>query len=171
MFKILGFKDFKWSFTDSGENFFQGRQNCNNCPEEQIREKKHFVIDQKNAIAFKVLNEHFFLILAKSEKFWPSCWKCNLRILGKIWGKTFFRRFGQCYKLLRTLIQKNTFIRKVFFRVVTTAIRASDKFSEENHFFFIEILLLTSFWSLSNFFYLLAKVSSSVSKVHSSCTN
>ena len=60
LLKTSRFLGYKWSFTNSGEKyFFQGCQNCNKYPEEQIREK-HFVIDQKNAIAFKVLNEHFF---------------------------------------------------------------------------------------------------------------
>ena len=55
LFKKLGFKNFKWSFTDSGENFFQGFQNCNKCPEEQIEEKPFRI--EKKATTFKILNE------------------------------------------------------------------------------------------------------------------
>ena len=52
---------------------------------------------------------------------------------------------------------KNTFIRKVFFWVVTTAIRLSDKFPEENHFFFHRNFTFNFVLEFEQFLCILAK--------------
>ena len=127
LFKNLGFKDFKWSFTDSGENFFQGSQNCNKCPEEQIEEKPFRI--EKNATSFNILNElslSFFWrrSLAESSKLQSSSpWKylkkysfsklCTLfqtcldfEPKKEHWSRSFFQVCHNCHLLVIAIIWK-----------------------------------------------------------------
>ena len=110
VFKVLGSKEYEWKFTDSGENFFQGCQYCNKCPEEPIKEK-HFGIVQKIAIASKILNKLFFQIFG--EKFGPSCHNLQSTYPWEILSKTFFQDsdkvsnfFGLAAKYKRPLFDK-----------------------------------------------------------------
>ena len=121
LFKNLGFKDFKWNFTDSGENFFQGCQNCNKCPEEQIEEKPFRI--EKKATSFKILNSlcHFF-------------WRRSLAELSKLRSTSPWKLLKKKFFLmLCTLFQtclnfepkKKSIGREVYFRFVTFAICSS----------------------------------------------
>ena len=108
-FKNLAFKDFKWSFTESGENFFQGCQNCNNCPEEQIEEKPFRI--EKKCNFFQDSERTLFVIF--SVEFLPSCQNCNQPILAKLWGKTFFEALDIVSNLFGLWAKKRPLVEKV----------------------------------------------------------
>ena len=151
LFKKLGFKNFKWSFTDSGENFFQGFQNCNKCPEEQIEEKPFRI--EKKATTFKILNElslSFFWCRSLAElsklQFTSPCKVMRKKIFLKHWTL-----FQTC---LDFEPKKKTFSRKASSRVVTTAICASIVafFKKKSFLFLYRFLFSLRFWNLSNIF-------------------
>ena len=82
-----------------------------------------------------------------------SCRNCNLRSLGRLWGKKHVWNFAQCFKFPRNFRQKNkSFIQKIFFRVVTNAIRAcTGKFSRKSFLLPEKLCFLLEIWICSNF--------------------
>ena len=152
LLKSSRFFGYKRSFRNSGEkHFLQGCQNCNKCPEEQVREKQ-FEIDQKNAIVLRFWTNTFFNF---GEKFWPICWKCTLRIyvsLGKFEEKLFFGVWTMFQ------ISSDFESKKIpLFEKFSLGLSQPPSARPINHLrkiisSSIEILLLTSFWNLSNFF-------------------
>ena len=83
-----------------------------------------------------------------------SCQNCNLRSLGRLWGKNHVLNFAHCFKFPWNLRQKNkSFIQKNFFRVVTNAIRASTgKFCGKSILSPEKLCFLLEIWICSNFF-------------------
>ena len=83
-----------------------------------------------------------------------SCQNCNLRSLGRLWGKKHVWNFAHCFKFPWNLWQKNkSFIQKIFFRVVTNAIRASTgKFWGKSILLSEKLIFLLEIWICSNFF-------------------
>ena len=62
-------------------------------------------------------------VLAKNYR--HGCQNCNLRTLKNFWGKTLFFKIEHDCKLLRTSRwKKRAFSQKIFFRILTTGIRA-----------------------------------------------
>ena len=131
--------------------FFQGCQNCNKCPEEQVREKQ-FEIDQKNAIVLRFWTNTFFNF---GEKFWPICWKCKLRIyvsLGKFEEKLFFGVWTMFQISSDFESKKIPLFEKFSLGLSQPPSARPINYLRKIISSSIEILLLTSFWNLSNFF-------------------
>ena len=162
-FNVFGFlMKFLWQ---RQKKLIRGCQNCNECPEEQSREKNFSKEKVLLSNSFKIPSEIFSSNFGGKSRW--SCQNCNLRIFRRFWWKTIFKFlqnistfFGLCAEA------NNQFSRKISFRVVTTAIRASrKKLWEKNDFLFEnKVFSLKSSLEIEQFLCLFAKFISQVCK-------
>ena len=114
---------------------------------------------EKNSLFFSDCERMF----TSSEIFCQSCETRNLCIRGSFWGKTIFEIYIIFHTFFGLWSIKRLVGKKIFSRVVTTAIRASrDFFWEKVLFFKKKVLFVHLFWSLSNFACILTKNSQGV---------
>ena len=145
--KTPGLSDTFRSFRDNGGKKFGGKKR-NRYPREQFMEK--FFSKEKISLLFLILSGFF----TSSENFRQICKTRNLRVRGSFWGINFLR-YIYIYKLLHFsgFWSKESLDRKFFFRVVTTAIRASRGFFlRKSKIFLRKVTFVHLFWSLSTFF-------------------
>ena len=64
-------------------------------------------------------------LFSSGAKIRPSCRNCNLRSLGRLWGKKMLETLHIVSNSLDFESKNMSFFRKIFFRVLTTVIRAS----------------------------------------------
>ena len=141
--KTSGLPDNFWSFRDNGGNFFRVGKTAKDIQGNSLW--KIFLKTEKLAF-FSILN--VFLLLAKTFARFakPAIWICV-----EVMGEKLCFNYLYSFTLLWTLIHK-TLSRKVFSRVVTTAIRASRDIFWSKVFFLGKVRFVHLFWSLSNFF-------------------
>ena len=117
-----------------------------------------FFSKEKNSLFFSDCERMF----TSSKKFCQSCENRNLCIGGSFWGKTFFEIYIIFHTFFGLWSIKRLVGKKIFSRVVTTAIRASRDIFLEKVLFSKKVLFVHLFWSLRNFSCLLTKNSQGV---------
>ena len=71
------------------------------------------------------------------EKVRQSCQNCNLRSLGRLWGKKHVWNFAHCFKFPWNLRQKKkSFIQKIFSELSQMPSARPQESFEENQFFY-----------------------------------
>ena len=153
-------EDFRIIFEVLGtmaENLFQGWQNSNRCPRE------HFM-----KFFFQKRNFRYFF------RFWANVYfqrKLSLELRNpqsmfpwKFLGITIFEKYIISHTFFGLWSKKRLVGKKIFFQVVTTAIRTFRGIFWEKVIFFKKKLFVHLFWSLSNFSCLLTKNSQGVNE-------